>query len=314
MKLISWIVCQAIRGKSKSDSQQGFTLLELLVAMILASIVIGSLLTFMLSILNTDRREQAKSASEQEIQAALEYISRDLQQALYVYDSSALTANHSTTPATSGIADQIPPVKAAPGCNTTEHNCTPVLAFWKRKLIDDVIPTDADDCDATPPVEGCDDAFVYSLVVYYKITDKAGTPSTWSKAARVGRFEIHDVATDFNGVALTEPARALASSGFAKFNPREADTLQTSMNSWVSGLATGAQYPDVTVLVDYIEQTQADSFQASVVANSNNSLVDVQLRGNALQRLQANASFNPNNSAFFPREKMRIQGRGLIGQ
>ena len=113
MKLISWIVCQAIRGKSKSDSQQGFTLLELLVAMILASIVIGSLLTFMLSILNTDRREQAKSASEQEIQAALEYISRDLQQALYVYDSSALTANHSTTPATSGIADQIPPRKSS---------------------------------------------------------------------------------------------------------------------------------------------------------------------------------------------------------
>jgi hypothetical protein len=46
----------------------------LLVGLILAFLVITPLLGFMISIMTQDRQEQAKAASEQEIQSALNYI------------------------------------------------------------------------------------------------------------------------------------------------------------------------------------------------------------------------------------------------
>lgn len=115
------LTCQ-YKSSQSARKTSGFTLIELLVALILASIIIASLLSFMVNILGTDRREQAKASSEQEIQAALDYIARDLQQATYIYDQTGIAA----------IQAQLPPAGGTVAGCPDATSCQPVLVFWKR--------------------------------------------------------------------------------------------------------------------------------------------------------------------------------------
>jgi type II secretory pathway component PulJ len=74
---------------SRQQPPTGFTLIELLVAMVLAILVVMPLLGFIINILDNDRREQARQ-HQQEIQAAVDYIAQDLEQAVYIYDADGL--------------------------------------------------------------------------------------------------------------------------------------------------------------------------------------------------------------------------------
>ena len=245
----------------------GFTLIELLVAMIIAALVIAPLLGFMLNILETDRKEQAKANSEQEIKAALDYIAQDLEQAVYIYDNEGLDNNYNASlTSTSGIKNQIPPIATgSAGCSTTTP-CVPVLVFWKRSPKENVIkvaPTGAN-CPPPPPPPGgstndnCDDAFVYSLVGYYLIKDNNNP--TWSSAARIGRFEITDGVRNPSARVNDPPyipgPKTQPSAGFAPFKlsgPGIAGTLQQKMNRWQKD---SASYTNQTnVLIDYIDQS-----------------------------------------------------------
>jgi len=51
----------------------------------------------MLNIMDSERKEQAKKTSEQELQSALDYIAGDLEQAVYIYDDDGLIRNNSAT-------------------------------------------------------------------------------------------------------------------------------------------------------------------------------------------------------------------------
>ena len=73
---------------SRHKHNKGFTLTELLIAIFTAAIVISALLTAMVQILQADRRENQKTQVQQQIQSALNYITQDLKQAVYVYDTS----------------------------------------------------------------------------------------------------------------------------------------------------------------------------------------------------------------------------------
>ena len=133
---LKFILSTQLKRSGINKTNSGFTLIELLVAMVMAFLIITPLMTFMISILDSDRKEQAKATSEQEIQAALDYIARDLQQAVYIYDADGVTrVTNTTTITSSGIKDQIPPLKSAPNCNPTTGSspsvCTPILVFWK---------------------------------------------------------------------------------------------------------------------------------------------------------------------------------------
>lgn len=342
--------------RKRAPTTGGFTLLELLVAMIISSIVIGSLLSFMLSILNTDRREQAKSNSEQELQAALDYITRDLQQAFYIYDATAL--NNSSTDTVKGIKDQIPPVASAPGC-TSADTCRPVLVFWKREFL-----AGRDDSNAATAIGGLEtlangndskqDYFRHSLVAYYLIKDN---DTTWSQASRIGRFEIRDgirtaqtisgAATCHSSATATEDCKRTENSrdvyyllapskGFQLFDLSASGDLAAKMRVWKKH--SDAYANSVDTLIDYVDQStanvptpacatgtlvpdqstlpaalQSGSFYACVESTSTRTLADVYLRGNALARIQRNAAYNEQASAFFPQTNARIRGRGLLG-
>ncbi|MEM7554895.1 MAG: hormogonium polysaccharide secretion pseudopilin HpsC [Cyanobacteria bacterium P01_A01_bin.84] len=326
--LKSYKLTKLTKLNKSANTIDGFTLIELLVAMIIATLVITPLLGFMINILDTDRKESAKETSEQEIQSAIDYISRDLQQAVYIYDPVAFTKTSSTTPSLSGIKNQIPPTKTAPGCSNRSE-CKPILVFWKREFKENVIPNQNN---------GNDDSFVYSLVAYYVIKDN---DNTWSNATRIARFQIEDGVrpTDGSGVACSGylndkfVKNQCPSKGYQPFDlSLRAANIHEKMNSWT---ANSTAYTDkANVLVDFIDQTPISNLRNSpnkptcpsgtlseggvmgfyACVDHTKTTATVFLRGNALVRLQNDASkvYNENNKTYFPTASRNIEGRGYL--
>jgi len=183
---------------------RGFTLIELLMAMLITTIIVGTLLSFVVNITETDRDEQAKSESQGEVQTALNYMADDLQEAVYIYNADTLGLD-----SPNGIKDQLP----------TFTNSTPVLVFWKRLYYEPTVQLDVStsvkkrvgclEFGTSTTETGCDDAngnpkgsgrYTYSLVAYYLIynnqngneTDDNNNKVPWSIAARIGRWELKD--------------------------------------------------------------------------------------------------------------------------
>jgi type II secretory pathway pseudopilin PulG len=325
-----------LKASKLARSGGGFTLIELVVAMILAGLVITPLMGFMLNIMDSDRKEQAKTTSEQELQVALDYIAQDLQQAVYIYDGEGVAA----------IKDQLP--------HSNDATKVPVLVFWKRQVIKDAIRYDGQLCTDNDVTSGdCEDSFVYSLVAYYLIKDNQGKDVIWYGAARIGRFQIKDGVQNPNYpvdnygnpryVEGHEPDK-----GFKLFDlDAEGNTLKAKMNQWEKDKADYDQ--PTNVLVDFIDQStravpaavdcsstlgldtsvnddtlrvtpssvalNTNSFYACV--DSSQTLAQVYIRGNALARISNNqiasdATYSSSRSAYFPTANVRIEGRGFL--
>ncbi|NER25609.1 MAG: prepilin-type N-terminal cleavage/methylation domain-containing protein [Symploca sp. SIO1C2] len=303
---------------SKQPSQvAGFTLIELLVGLIIAALVITPLLGFMINILQTDRREQAKANSEQELQIAAEYITRDLDQAVYIYDADGVDA----------IKGEL--LDVADG--------EPILVFWKRKFVPDSVPipsgTNGTTCNNP---NNCNDGFVFSLVTYYLIADNC-VANNWSGCARVGRFELQDCVRDVDGGnCITGLGRADMTPGF-QFDLRTlpGQTLTQRLNNWTSGTFDANASPNI--LLDYIDHTTAavpaapacpndprwqlvpdtdaaNGFYACVDSTSNQT-AQVFLRGNALGRLNPKDKipvYDDKISTFFPSAQLQATGSGRL--
>ncbi|MCS6812813.1 MAG: hormogonium polysaccharide secretion pseudopilin HpsC [Cyanobacteria bacterium] len=284
-----------------SPQQRGFTLIELLVALIISTLVVSGLLTFVNSVSQTERRELVKANAQQEIQDATDFIVRDLQEAVYIYDAVGLSST-----GLAGIADNIPPLGGAGNLGGATRcdsiaTCRPVLAFWKRRGLDrcDSLPGAGGNrtrvgivtgqafaaasrpstaaLDSATECQRGDNAFVYSLVVYYLIRDPDNNPSaTWSRAARIGRFEIRDGVVN---PTQTDPANRFNAPaippdpGYLPFNLGNitADTriasIDEAMRAWKSdtslppsfsaGYTPNAAYAatSMQILADFIDDT-----------------------------------------------------------
>lgn len=330
VKLLKLLLAYKFKQPKPRQTQGGFTLIELLVGMVLALLVILPLLGFMVNILSSDRQEQAKANTEQEIQTALDYIARDVEQAIYIYDAHGLSQIQNSLPN--------PP------------NSVPVLVFWKRHFVPNVIPT----------ASGNDDAFVYALVAYYLRTVPTAdcANSNWSCTAQITRTLIRNVARDRANNPISGAARAEGSPGFVMFDPRGSSSVEDIMNAWPSNandidrVPGNIQSNTPEVLIDYIDQTpvpgsprlcpptqrstvpsgiadpaayDASNFQQ--VPNPTSiagffACVDVErtsaqifMRGNALARLRQKANpptYVESQAAYFPRASIQVKGRGLL--
>ncbi len=312
IKSLRTLLAHKLKSNKKPKlNHGGFTLIELLVAMIVAVLIIAPLLRFMITVLDTDRKEQAKATSEQEIQAAIDYIARDLEQAVYIYDDS-------------GIHNEIPPLAETTGCN--QDNCKPVLVFWKRKHFDrgDTVngQTIGDFTDEN-------DTFVYALVAYYLITEDE---TDWLKIGRIGRFEIRDQVIDVN-----DEVGIPASEGFQRFDlSNPGSTLKEKLNQWEKVAGVNYKTP-VQTLVNYIDispeennnnpqdicpndnylqvpEESEDGFYVCV--DSEKKIAQLVLRGNALARIttsQKQYNFLKKQSSYFPTVTMQVEGRGSLG-
>lgn len=320
-------------SKPRQD-YRGFTLIELLVAIVLAALVVTPLMSFMINILDSDRREQAKATSAQEVQAAIEYIAQDLEQAVYIYDATGLNNNlNLSTNAISGIKDQIPPEKVADGCvNNRNTTCTPVLVFWKREPIPNAVPINSNSKCSDISLN-CNDTFVYSLVAYYLIKGNS-INNVWSNSARIARFQIRNGVVDpFNptttisGITTTNYIQGREPSpGFNLFDlSLPGSSLQDKMNRWQkSSLAYTSK---ANVLIDFVDSSDTEispncsanqqtpstlvgGFYACVDASKTSAQIFI--RGNALARLQQSSTYSNNLSAYFPTASIKVNGRSSL--
>ncbi|TAF11218.1 MAG: hypothetical protein EAZ77_01280 [Nostocales cyanobacterium] len=334
MNILTFIITNKIKYSKVMQTEKGFTVIELLVGFSMAFIIIISLLGFMINVIEIDRKEQAKATSEQEIQAALDYIYRDLKQAVYIYDANGIDAIKNQLPDPPRGIDRVP-----------------ILVFWQRELITDVLSLGT----------GKDDAFVYSLVVYYLMRDTTVSGSNWSKIARIGKWQIRDGVLAHNNDATTficprypgkyikgsssSPNEYCPSNGFAPFNLHQQGTLEQIMNSWKRD-DTVAYTVNTLVLVDYIDNTINNAPPKICPPNSINPTItwsqvppasfndtdtgkmtsfyacvdrlhttaQIFIRGNALARLKnhANINYSTNQKTYFPTASMKVQGRGNL--
>ena len=329
LKTTNFLLQGWMKFSTRKNRDHGFTLVELLIGLVMAFLVLTPLFGLMISIMNTDEKEQAKTTSEQELQTAIDFITRDLQKAVYIYDSQGVTNNYSATAANSGIRDSLPTVAGG----------VPILVFWKQEVVSNVIPTTGTKKD---------DASIYSLVAYYLIN----SPSTiWSNTARIARWQIKDGVrspSDTSGVTCNPSyntsikfvdADNCPSPGFKPFD--------LDMNQWQR---SGSFTNDPQVLVDFIDQTPRDqtnvpnitpscaqddnqqgvtitpissttmtSFYACVsnYADPTNqgqviSTAQIFIRGNALARIQtSNIDYkDKSQQTYFPTVSAIIQARG----
>jgi prepilin-type N-terminal cleavage/methylation domain-containing protein len=248
---------------SKKHKNEGFTLIELLVALIIGSLIISSLLGLVVDILHADRDENAFNETQREMQMALNYISRELREAVYVYDGNCLTTaqGRAPTPATAasedycpGLTNFLPPL-----------NGTPILAFWKPEEIEDVnMPGRVDPATGARTCAGvaanllqeCQDLLVkrrtYTLVVYLQSTDTQG--GRWSGQSRITRYAL---------TKYRDSARLERSPGYVvPYDMEERRTFQ----AWPIDSSTGRrlqnELPDrdnrPVVLVDFVDAPNAN--------------------------------------------------------
>ncbi|WP_016952699.1 hormogonium polysaccharide secretion pseudopilin HpsC [Anabaena sp. PCC 7108] len=247
-KTITFLLRGFIKSPRVNNQVEGFTLIELLIALTMAFLILTPLLGLVVNIATTDQKEQAKATSEQEIQTAMDFIARDLQQAVYIYDDRGVEKTNSpTNPLESGIKDSLPVVT----------NGLPVLVFWKREIVKEVIPNDG-------AIK--DDAFRYSLVAYYLITNTNNTDKTWSKTARIARWEIKDGVRSIN-INVGEPCtdsynketkfvskEYCPDDGFVPFDlDSTSGNVTQKMKLWKGDKTKYKATPQV--LIDYIDQT-----------------------------------------------------------
>ncbi|ULB47767.1 hormogonium polysaccharide secretion pseudopilin HpsC [Limnospira fusiformis KN01] len=309
-----WLICVLKpRSKTTQGNDLGFTMIELLVSAVVASMIITPILFFVVDVLQTDTREEIRARSEQELQTAADFIRRDLSQAIYIYDGQGVNAIRSQLPDSQNV----------------------VLVFWRQEFIPNAVPPPNDrdrDCDNNR----CDDAQVFSLVAYYLQTEREPN-SPWSGQARISRLQIRDCPRDSsrNCVGDTRPDDGFQSNFESD---EENDTLQDIMNRW---RASGPITQPREVLIDYIypgvvagladdhcrtalnldNATEANLLSGNkgsgffVCVDWDRTTALVNLRMNAAIRIDPNATeFNPNQRSLFPETNFLVKGLGRINR
>ncbi|MDT9186459.1 MAG: hormogonium polysaccharide secretion pseudopilin HpsC [Limnospira sp. PMC 894.15] len=317
-----WLICVLKpRSKTTQGNDLGFTMIELLISAVVASMIITPILFFVVDVLRTDTQEEIRARSDQELQAAADFIRRDLSQAIYIYDGQ-------------GIAEII----ENDGNGYLPDHDKLVLLFWKQEFRPNVIPDgsvnrpfSANHCDT----RRCDDAQVLSLVAYYLQT---GDSDTWSGQARISRLQIRDGVIDPSREAqCTQPPCYIEGhrpdAGFARPPGR------LRMNEW---RASGPITQPREVLIDYIypgvveglaadhcrtvfnltgttDPTEANLLSGNkgsgffVCVDSARTTALVNLRINAAIRIDPNAeTFNRNQEPLFPATSFLVKGLGAF--
>jgi prepilin-type N-terminal cleavage/methylation domain-containing protein len=152
-----------------SRSQAGFTLLELLIVTVIGGGLISGLMFIVIELLGTDRRESALTETQREMQLAMNYISDELREAVYVYTGEGLD----------GLIDraQLGYLEA--------NGSTPVIGFWKQEPFPEQV---RNACNSSG-VNSCFNAHSYALIIY-SLQVGNDPNNIWQGEARVTRFAM----------------------------------------------------------------------------------------------------------------------------
>lgn len=346
MKILLRLLLKTQHQRNRSrltQTEKGMTLVELLVGSIMAFLIITPMLGFVVDMLNTDRREQVKSNTEQDLQTAVDFISQDLSQAIYIYDQEGINDIQKTT-------TKLPPSPA----NTTG---TPILVFWKRQQMKNSLPINEVINNKVKPREcdnagiNCNDTYVLSLVAYYQLKENDQKsiwcqPSAVTCPSRIARYEIREPIRnpytknaekpyyDPADLSDSQQGTGIFNPEFSFSNPTEKLPTGGSTNpevlvNYIDHSPGAVLTPCTTALGDPIDPKTTtpisedtlkitdptktiNSFYACVDTEKN--IARVTIRGNSLRRLQTDALYNKDNPAFFPTASVQVKGLSGLGK
>ncbi|MFG6096596.1 type II secretion system protein [Leptothoe sp. ISB3NOV94-8A] len=230
------------RRKHKAS---GFTLTEVLISVAIAGVIVSGLLSLVVELLQIDRREITLERVQRDMQQALDYISDDLEEAVYVYDNTRLLE----------IVEDIDELNDRVGAGGEgTGDAVPLLAFWRTVPLDDA---DLEDCNGTD--EACRVARTrrtsYSLVVYLQQhRDDADADSAWQGQSVIRRYELPEYpdTANFSATDLDEET----SEGYV--NP--VDSLgKTNFEVWAPNAAPAVVAGESPVLVDFVREADIDA-------------------------------------------------------
>ncbi|MFH7244920.1 MAG: type II secretion system protein J [Spirulina sp.] len=250
-KLAQWLM------QASKAGQRGFTLLELLVAMIIGSMIMGSLLFLVVELMQVNRREEVLTQTQQDMQRAINYISSDAREAVFVYSTPMAIVDPEaggtdTLVSELGITVDASGVVTAPAALA---GATPILAFWRL----DPIPAGngiwAKDCTKAfsgAKTDECNTLQLrqnfYTLVVYFQRPNQAG--GFWGGPSSILRYELpkynaSDIATLTQRQGYSDPTGCNSFENWSAPPGRDAADPCDAAN-------TGAPTINPVVLTDYV--------------------------------------------------------------
>jgi prepilin-type N-terminal cleavage/methylation domain-containing protein len=286
-------------GRSQKKIR-GFTLLELLVSIIISAGVIMLILSFIVQMSETDRRELALTQTQRDMSFALDYMSSELKEAVYVYDAECLGTTGRGTPNRAEDLTVNPPVRSyCPGLQNHLQfpaQVAPVLAFWKIDPVPYVADPQRDErlpdtCTGSEAQQR--DCFAlllnrssYTFVMYGIRSDRPtgnGAP-TWMGPSRIVRYELRQY----------ETVRTLTLTG-GYFDPTNSGV---TFSSWPRIYQTGAAPTGLTPPENYAlkEQVLVDLVDIGTLPKENTTPISCPSTDYSLSKPQVS---NQENSSFY---------------
>lgn len=212
--------------------------MELLISVVIASLVVTGLLTLVVELTKADKREANLDQVQRDMNRAMDYITDDLQEAVYVY------------PRPQEIATRLAGDSAFPGAAGE----VPVLAFWRIDPLEQEL-----NCNVPVRVgtvlEQCQLLNIrqaaYTLVVYVQKVNDNSSPN-WSGQSRIIRYELSKYPTPI-------PTNLALRAGYR--DPTDPVDPLAQFPAWQpNGVPRGSS----AVLVDYV---QRPTFTPAVALN-----------------------------------------------
>lgn len=308
--------------KQQAETTKGFTLIELLVVVLIAGGIISGLMFMVVELLTADQKEASKNQTQQEMQMAMDYISAELREAVYIYDRDCLSDAGTGTVADDnycpGLTNHLPTA-------LNDGDTTPILAFWKQEQLPEVVrdACGAGDAGDTDPNTPCIAGHAYSLVVYSTDTSEN---NKWDGKSRITRYALDRYQVSGTTFSLTsgyvDPS---AFSNEFRSWPIYQGVGDTSRNNKQAAVPDGG----ADVLVDFVD----DGVQANTAcptgydfstnktvtgfygcvsdddATDANRDIILSLRGNAVGRPAIKG-----DSAFLPALETHVLSRPVLGK
>jgi prepilin-type N-terminal cleavage/methylation domain-containing protein len=282
--------------KSSRVTRRGFTLIELLVALVVGSLILGSLLYLVVELMQVNRREEVLGQTQQDMRRAIDYMTRDVREAVFVYSTPDAAVAESAT-----LLEQLDGIPT---------EATPILAFWRLDPVD----PDNDFWD----IEDCEDTFgdedkenecntlklrqsYYTLVIY--LQEENEDDDLWGGPSRIIRYELpkysaNDIETLTQRIGYSDPTGC---SSFAGWTRPDADCDADNV---------GETDPNIAVLTDYVNASP-DGFSATVSDGSDNQTVRITLQGNATEGRPGLISTN-SEAGRLPALEAEVLVRGIL--
>jgi prepilin-type N-terminal cleavage/methylation domain-containing protein len=301
--LLHWLL------RVRRAPQRGFTLIELLVTLIVGSLIMGSLLYLVVELMQANRREEVLSQTQQDMRRALDYMTRDVRQAVFVYDSpnAIVEPDKGATAGTKTLLDQLDDLPDGEA----------ILAFWR---LDPVPPESAfwdkdkdkdKPCDTFPEAKRpeCTTLRIrqsyYTLVVY--LLQDNDDSDFWGGPARIIRYElpkysISDIPTLTQRKGYSDPTGCATFANWGKPPGWDsASPCDAANNGTTKGTAP--------VLTDSVS---TNGLVVSVDGTTNKT-VTISLQGDALTRRPGLVTAFSNASAL-PRLESEVLVRGVLNK